>query len=62
MRNHNNKELRTCFKENFNNTWQQHWKLKIKNILNLLMHHQVELIERNRKRKEKVHLTWMCSS
>ena len=30
MRNHNNKELRTCFKENFNNTWQQHWKLKIK--------------------------------
>ena len=50
------KELRTCFKEKFNNTWQQHQKLKIKeNILNLFMHHQVEL-KKAEKGKEKLHL------
>ena len=58
------KELRTCFKEKFNNIWHQHQKLKIKeHILNLFMHQQVELIEEiTKKGTEKLPLAWTCSS
>ena len=45
-----------CFKE-LNNTWQTTSEIKInKNIVKLFMHHQEELIKRNRKRKEKLPL------